>query len=314
MVVTPFAVTVEVDEPMAGRRLDKMLNCRPELASLSRNRLQNLILTGKVLVGGETRKRGYRLKLGEEVRVLLEPPQPCELKPCPVAFAILHEDGDIIVVDKPAGLVMHPSPGHADHTLVHGLLHHCGDLSGIGGEMRPGIVHRLDKDTSGVVVVAKNDLAHQHLARQFHERTTKKIYHALVVGSPPQAEGRVETLLGRHPIQRKKMAVLHKNGRRAVSNYRLLASSAELSLLEVVIETGRTHQIRVHMAHLGCPVLADPIYGGKKTGKVPAPRLCLHASSLAIVHPRSQETMQFMAPLPPDIGGVLAENGLDGVL
>ncbi len=292
----------------AGIRLDKFLASQQELAHLSRSRLQGLNLGGQIKVDGENRKTGYRLKAGETVTIVVPPPTEVSLTPIHVDFGVLFEDADIIVINKPAGLVVHPAPGHADKTLVHGLLYHCGDLSGIGGEIRPGIVHRLDKDTSGVLVVAKNDQAHQHLARQFQQRTVKKMYHAIVAGHPAKDEDVIQTLLGRHPVQRKKMAVLKQDGRTAVTRYRVLSRSQSLSFLEVIIETGRTHQIRVHFAFVGCPVLADPIYGGKKTSVVPAPRLCLHASRLQIMHPVSNEEMVFHAPLADDIANVLTEH------
>ena len=303
-----------VSPSKVGWRLDKILVNQPELSHLSRTRLQSLILSGHILVDGKRQKTGYRLKQGEEISITIPSPHPPNIVPMAVDFAVLYEDSDIIVVNKPPGLVVHPAPGHQSSTLVHGLLYYCGDLSGIGGELRPGIVHRLDKDTSGVLVVAKNDLAHQHLARQFQQRQVRKVYHALVAGHLPQQEGRLETLLGRHPIQRKKMAILKNGGRKAITRYRVLATVPLLSLVEVVIETGRTHQIRVHMAHLGCPVIADPIYGGKKTKIVAANRLCLHASHLQIVNPGTGKEMHFRAPLPADINQVLNDNGLLGIL
>jgi len=311
MANTEYSLTIAAN--FAGSRLDKFLSCQPELIEFSRSRLQSLNLAGQILVNGRQCKTGYRLKEGENITVVVPAPSEIALIPSHVDFAILYEDSDIIVINKPAGLVVHPAPGHSADTLVHGLLHHCGDLSGIGGEIRPGIVHRLDKDTSGVLVVAKHDQAHQHLAQQFQERTVRKIYHAIVAGHPPHAEDKVETMLGRHPVQRKKMAVLKRDGRRAVTSYRLLQSSAKLAFLEVIIETGRTHQIRVHLAFVGCPVLADPIYGGKKSSIVPAPRLCLHASRLKLIHPCHEKEMVFEAPLPADIKSVLTDHELGGI-
>lgn len=308
------SLDLAVSPSQVGWRLDKILANQPELSHLSRTRLQNLILSGHILVDGKRQKTGYRLKQGEEISITIPSPHQPNIVPMAVDFAVLFEDSDIIVVNKPPGLVVHPAPGHQSSTLVHGLLYYCGDLSGIGGELRPGIVHRLDKDTSGVLVVAKNDLAHQHLARQFQQRQVSKVYHALVAGHLPQKEGRLETLLGRHPIQRKKMAILKSGGRNAITRYRVLATVPLLSLVEVVIETGRTHQIRVHMAHLGCPIIADPIYGGKKTKIVAANRLCLHASHLQIVNPGTGKEMHFRAPLPADINQVLNDNGLLGIL
>ena len=299
-----------VSSAQAGRRLDKVLSAHPALADFSRARLQQLISDRHILVDDLPRKAGFRLKGGEQITIVLPAVQQVALEAEQIDFDFLFQDEHIAVVDKPAGLVVHPGPGHEQGTLVHGLLESCHDLSGIGGELRPGIVHRLDRDTSGVLVVAKSDQAHVRLAQQFQQRQVDKLYYAVVVGQPPEQQGQLQTLLGRHPIQRKRMAVLRQGGRTAITEYRLLDRDDDLSLLELKILTGRTHQIRVHMAHLGCPVLADPLYGGKRTKLFAAPRLCLHASQLTINHPVTDERMSFLAPLPVDMAKVLTERSL----
>ncbi|MFH1020619.1 MAG: RluA family pseudouridine synthase, partial [Pseudomonadota bacterium] len=246
-----------------GQRLDLYLASQFDREGLTRSRIQQLIRADMVLVNETPRKAKYLLQAGDRLTVTIPPQAPSELVGEPVAFVALHEDDDLIVLAKPPGIVVHPASGHSSATLVHGLLYHCGGLSGINGELRPGIVHRLDKDTSGVMVVAKSDFAHQALADQFKRREVKKIYQALVDGKPAFQSGRVDLPIGRHPVHRKKMAI-REDGREAVTNWRVLERfSLGLTLLELGLETGRTHQIRVHMAALSYPVAGDPVYGRK---------------------------------------------------
>jgi 23S rRNA pseudouridine1911/1915/1917 synthase len=222
-----------------------------------------------------------------------------EAQPEAMDLEILFEDDDLLVINKPAGLVVHPGAGHQTHTLVNALLAHCKNLSGIGGKERPGIVHRLDKETSGALVIAKNDAAHRDLAKQFADRTIGKIYLALVAGTLRKSSGTIDAPIARHPVQRKKMSVARRAGRSAKTEYRVLRSSGDASLVECTIHSGRTHQIRVHLHHLGHPVLGDKLYGGKRAGSFP--RQMLHAWKLSFRHPRTGKTMNFTAPIPQDL-------------
>jgi 23S rRNA pseudouridine1911/1915/1917 synthase len=286
-----------------GQRLDLYLAGRLESEGLTRSRIQQLIRDEKVLVNGIARKAKYLLQAGDTLAVTIPPKPSSHLVGEPVDFVALYEDEELIVLAKPPGIVVHPASGHRTATLVHGLLHHCGGLSGINGELRPGIVHRLDKDTSGVMVVAKNDFAHQALAGQFKRREVKKIYQALVHGSPTYQSGRVDLPIGRHPVHRKKMAI-REDGREAVTNWRVLERFAQgMTLLELDLETGRTHQIRVHMASLSHPVAGDSVYGRKNShcAEMGITRQCLHAHTLAFSHPRTGENLRFTAPLWPDM-------------
>jgi len=286
-----------------GQRLDLYLTSQFDHEGLTRSRIQQLIRAEMVLVNEIPRKAKYLLQAGDRLTVTIPPQIPSELIAEPVAFVTLYEDEELIVLAKPPGVVVHPACGHSSATLVHGLLHHCGGLSGINGELRPGIVHRLDKDTSGVMVVAKSDFAHQALADQFKRRQVKKIYQALVDGKPTMQSGRVDLPIGRHPVHRKKMAI-REDGREAVTNWRVLERFVQgLTLLELGLETGRTHQIRVHMAALSCPVAGDSVYGRKNPLylEMGITRQCLHAHTLAFSHPRTGENLQFTAPLWPDM-------------
>ena len=271
--------------------------------ALSRSRWKQLIEEGHVLLNGvAVRKSNTALSSGAELRCVLPDPEPVGLVAVDIPLAILYEDADLIVLNKPAGLVVHPAPGHAADTLVNALLHHCSDLQGIGGELRPGIVHRLDKDTSGVLVVAKNEAAVAALVGQFSSHSVRKEYLALVWGVLKKPAGTVELPVGRHPVHRQKMAVTEK-GRAAVTHYETLAAGPLASLLRVRIETGRTHQIRVHLAHLGHPVVGDATYGRARHG-LPAdleiPRQMLHAHVLEIAHPRTGRPLACTAPPPAD--------------
>jgi len=298
--------TVRIDEDKAGNRADKVLAA--EISGLSRSRIQALIAAGRVSRGDDPLTDGAtKVKAGEVYAVAVPPPAPAEPPPRDIPLYVLHEDDHLIVLEKPSGLVVHPAPGHADDTLVNALLHHCrGSLSGIGGVSRPGIVHRLDKDTSGVMVAAKDDRTHQGLAGQFADHTIQRAYQALVWGVPRPAEGTVEGNIGRNPRNRKKMAVRQSGGKFARTRYRLRKAYGDLvSQLECRLETGRTHQIRVHMAHLGHPLIGDAVYGGgaRRCPKSADPRLraalqamegqALHAFLLGFCHPVTGEVMRF---------------------
>jgi 23S rRNA pseudouridine1911/1915/1917 synthase len=302
----------------AGSRLDRFLQARAP--DLSRTRLQALIAAGAVLVDGGRAKASLRLRPGARVTVSLPPPEPLALTPEPIPLAVVYEDADVLVVDKPAGLVVHPGAGHRTGTLVHALLAHCGPaLSGIGGARRPGIVHRLDRGTSGLLAVAKTDAAHQALARQLKARTVERRYLALVHGRPTPAEGQVDLPIGRHPRDRLRMAIRPAGeGRAASTHYRVLERferPSALALLEVTLGTGRTHQIRVHLAHLGTPVVGDRTYGRGRTAP-PGPELsarvaalggqALHAAVLGFTHPTTGARLRFEAPPPPPFAALLA--------
>ncbi|MEA2085087.1 MAG: RluA family pseudouridine synthase [Thermodesulfobacteriota bacterium] len=296
-------------EPWAsGQRLDLFLAQNNRVPGATRSMVRNLIRSNLVLLNGQRRKAGYRLRSGDEIKVIISPPEPSSLIPEDISFEIIHEDDDLIVLSKPPGVVVHPAAGHKTGTLVHGLLFHCNDLSGINGEMRPGIVHRLDRDTSGIMVVAKNDQAHHNLVNQFKARKVKKIYHAVLAGCPEALKGRISLPIGRHPVNRKKMAVLKFGGREAVTNWKILEKFSNFfSYAELELETGRTHQIRVHMAEKNCPVAGDEVYGRKdrRCALLGIKRQCLHSSVLAFIHPSSRKVMRFTAPLWPDIASVL---------
>lgn len=298
-------------ENMNNVRLDIFLSMREPC--LSRSRIQSLIREGNVKVNEELSKPGRRLKGGDIIHIIVPPPTAVNLLPQDVNFSVIFEDASLIVVSKPAGIVVHPAPGHYEGTLVHGLLKHCNDLSGIGGELRPGIVHRLDKDTSGLLVVAKNDKAHLSLARQFKSGDVRKEYVAIVHGRMKTNAGEVNLPVGRHPVKRKKMAVVAKGGRQAVTRWQKVEEfQTGFSFLSILLKTGRTHQIRVHMSHIGHPLAGDSVYGHglnwwKKNvpaGKAfvcPLQRQMLHSFHLAFRHPESNAFMEFESPLPQDM-------------
>ena len=300
-----------VEEEDEGARLDRFV---PRvLEDLSRSRVQGLIAEGAVLVNDTGKRPGYRLRIGDRIAVHVPEPVQLVARPEDLPLTVVHEDADLLVVDKPAGMAVHPAPGSPSGTLVNALLHHCGDLSGINGVLRPGIVHRLDRGTTGLLMVAKNDTAHRGLAAQLEKRSVERRYAALVWGRPP-GEGVVDAPLDRNPRDRKRMAVV-EGGRRAVTHFRRLRELAFLSLVELRLETGRTHQIRVHAQHLGHPVFGDPVYGGRTRVRGIDPRhreearrllegidrQALHAASLGFTHPRTGEALRFESPLPEDM-------------
>jgi len=284
-----------------GFRIDIWLADR--IPDVSRNRIRDLIKKGFGTVNGETVKPSYSVALGDQIEFEIPPPIPSHHEPEDIPIDILHEDEAIIVVNKSPGLVVHPAMGNWTGTLVNALLHHYGEIAGVGGEERPGIVHRLDKDTSGVMVVAKTDVAHRRLQDQFRERETKKEYAAIVLGVPYPLSGTIDKPLARHKNHRVKRAVIAEDqgGRRAVSHYEVVDDQTTHALVRVRIETGRTHQIRVHMMSIGPPVIGDTVYGGKQPG-FDAPRQLLHARRLGFTHPASGEDVAFEAPLPEDFG------------
>ncbi|PWH12985.1 MAG: RluA family pseudouridine synthase [Anaerolineae bacterium] len=285
-------------------RLDKFLTtCLPEF---SRARIQGLIDDGFVEINGQTaRKGGIKLEGGEHLRVRIPPPQPSGLIPEAIPLAILFENEDLLILNKPAGMVVHPAAGHDSGTLVHAVLGHDPEIEGIGGEERPGIVHRLDKDTSGVIVIAKNERAHRWLTEQFKARQVEKTYLALVDGKPPTPTGRIEAPIGRDPHDRKKMAIVRpEKGREAISEYKTLESFPRHTLLEVHPFTGRTHQIRLHCAFIGCPIVADTTYGYRKPS-LDLHRHFLHAWRLKLTLPGESKARLFEAPLPHELIQVL---------
>lgn len=309
-------ITLIVENNEENQRLDKFLTQR--LSPLTRTRIQALMSDNMLTRGGEnTTSMSYKVREGEVYVITIPPATEAIPQAEPIPLAIVYEDADLCVLDKAAGMVVHPAPGHHGSTLVNALLAHCPEsLSGIGGVRRPGIVHRLDKDTSGLMVVAKNDETHQGLCAQFANRSLSRSYWAFVWGAPHPAEGTIHGPIGRSPQNRQKMAVTSKGGRPAATHYRVLKryaskkdASQRIAMVQCTLETGRTHQIRVHMAHMGNSLVGDPLYG--RTPKharaafdaavLSFPRQALHAFQLTFVHPRTQETLTFEAPLPPDL-------------
>lgn len=285
----------------AGVRLDAFLSAD---GALTRSQAARLIAEGRVRVNGKPAAKSARLSGGETVTVDVPQLRETALPPQDIPLDVVYEDDDVIVVNKPTGLVVHPAPGHPDGTLVNALLHHCGDsLSGIGGEKRPGIVHRIDRDTSGLIIAAKNDAAHLALSAQLKDHSLSRTYECLVTGNMKQDSGTVDAPIGRSSADRKKMAVV-PTGRRAVTHWEVVARYPGVTHLRCRLETGRTHQIRVHMAHIGHPILGDTVYGAKK----PVPGLtgqCLHATGLRFVHPRTGEPVELHCPLPPEFTAML---------
>ena len=277
-------------------RLDKYLT--EQFPEQTRSYLQKLIKDGEVLVNGKTVKAGYQLTKGDEVSVNIPEPKELDVEPQKMDLDIVYEDDDVILINKPKGMVVHPAPGHTTDTLVNGLLYHCKDhLSGINGVARPGIVHRIDRDTTGILIVCKNDMSHNSIAAQLKEHSITRRYRALVHGNVKNDTGTVEGPIGRHPVDRKKMAINERNGKPAVTHYTVLERFGNYTLIECVLETGRTHQIRVHMTSIGHPLVGDEVYGPAKC-PFKLQGQSLHAMVLGFVHPRTGEYMEFSADLP----------------
>lgn len=277
-------------------RLDKYL--AEQFPEQTRSYLQKLIKEGQVLVNGKTVKSGYQLSKSDEVSVTIPEPKELDVEPQKIDLDIVYEDEDVILINKPKGMVVHPAPGHTTDTLVNGLLYHCKDnLSGINGVARPGIVHRIDRDTTGILIVCKNDMSHNSIAAQLKEHSINRRYRALVHGNLKEDTGTVEGPIGRHPVDRKKMAINERNGKPAVTHYTVLERFGNYTLIECKLETGRTHQIRVHMTSIGHPLVGDEVYGPAKC-PFKLQGQCLHAMVLGFVHPRTGEYMEFSADLP----------------
>jgi len=300
-----------VEKSLPNERLDTFL--RTKISDVSRGALQRLIEKGHIRVNGQNIKPTHHPHAGDKIEVHWPEAKPAEAQPEKIPLDILFEDKSLLVLNKPAGLVVHPAAGHDAHTLVNALLHHCqGSLSGIGGVARPGIVHRLDKETSGCLVVAKNDETHVALAEQFAEREVKKIYHALVCGEPARDSGEIRAAIARHPTHRKRMAVHDdSSGRAAHTSYQILERLYGATLMEAQIHTGRTHQVRVHFQFIGHPLVGDDTYGARQNVRLKeltnyaAPRVMLHARELSFIHPRTEKQMSFEAPLPKDFQAAL---------
>ena len=299
--------TLRLQADRDGERLDAFLARSVE--DLTRSAAQRLLEEGAVTQGGRALKKNHRTCAGEVLEVALPDPEPLDIRPQDIPLDVVYEDRDVIVVNKPVGMVVHPAPGHPDGTLVNALLYHCGDsLSGINGALRPGIVHRIDRDTSGLIIAAKNDKAHLALAAQLQDHSLARTYVAVAVGGLREEQGTVNAPIGRHPVDRKKMAVDWKNGRPAVTHWSVLGRYPGYTHVECRLETGRTHQIRVHLASIGHPLLGDIVYGSKK----PVPGLagqCLHARRLRFVHPTSGEAVELECPLPDWFQAVLNRLG-----
>jgi 23S rRNA pseudouridine1911/1915/1917 synthase len=296
-------ITLTVSSEQARQRLDRVL--AEALPAFSRARLQTLIRDGFVSLNGKPPRPRDLVRTGDVVELREPELEKVEAQPEQIKLDVIFEDDDLLVLNKPAGIVMHPGAGHQAHTLVNALLAHCQNLSGIGGKERPGIVHRLDKETSGALVVAKNDATHRDLSGQFAARTMTKIYLALVAGILRKTSGVIDKAIARHPVHRQRMSIARRQGRSAKTEYRVLRSGEEISLVECILHSGRTHQIRVHLHHLGHPVLGDKLYGGKRAGDYP--RQMLHAWKLAFRHPRSGDEMSFEAPVPTDFAKAMRQ-------
>jgi 23S rRNA pseudouridine1911/1915/1917 synthase len=303
--------SITVEQSLPEERLDVFL--RSKFPQVSRGTLQKLIDTGDIQVNGKKVKSTYAPKAADVINIVWPEPKRLMLEPEEIPLDILYEDPDLIVINKPAGLVVHPGAGAYEHTLVNALLHHCGpELSGIAGYARPGIVHRLDKDTTGCLVIAKNDVAHLGLASQFHDRKVEKIYHAIVCGELPRQTGEIQAAIARHPSHRQKMTIVEGKGRAARTGYRVLERLRFATLVEVTLHTGRTHQIRVHFQHIGYPLVGDAVYGGRANMKIrsqtgfDAERQMLHSHSLTFAHPRTGAVINARAPWPRDFKRALA--------
>lgn len=296
------STTITVSAGEAADRIDRFL-ARQGLP-VSRSRIQRGLVEGLIDVNGRRVKPSYLIRPLDRITIRHPPPTPLAMPAQPIPLAVVYEDEDLLVIDKPAGLVVHPAPGHASGTLVNALLYHCRDLAGIGGKERPGIVHRLDKDTSGLLVAAKHDAAHSGLMRQFKTHSIARRYLAIVAGDVRPRKGTIDVAIGRDVWERKKISPRSTNLKRAVSHYETVERFGDATLVAVTLETGRTHQIRVHMAHRGYPVLGDTVYGGRRAASqadLPVNRQMLHAQHLGFLHPVTGRPMTFSAPLPEDM-------------
>ena len=295
-------ILLRASEESKNQRLDAFL--ASSLDGLTRSQATRLIESGEVAVNGRAVSKSYKLAGGEDIAVTLPEPEPVEAVPQDIPLDVVYEDADVIVVNKPSGMVVHPAPGHPDGTLVNALLHHCvGTLSGIGGALRPGIVHRIDRDTSGLIIAAKNDAAHQYLSAQLADHTLARTYECIVVGKLREDRGTVDAPIARHPTDRKRMAVV-AGGREAVTHWEVIARYPGYTHVRCRLETGRTHQIRVHMAYIGHPILGDTVYSAKK--EVPGlTGQCLHAVGLRFLHPRTHEVVELSCPLPDEFTRML---------
>ncbi len=295
-------ILLRASEESKNQRLDAFL--ASSLDGLTRSQATRLIESGEVAVDGRAVSKSYKLAGGEDIAVTLPEPEPVEAVPQDIPLDVVYEDADVIVVNKPSGMVVHPAPGHPDGTLVNALLYHCaGTLSGIGGALRPGIVHRIDRDTSGLIIAAKNDAAHQYLSAQLADHTLARTYECIVVGKLREDRGTVNAPIARHPTDRKRMAVV-AGGREAVTHWEVIARYPGYTHVRCRLETGRTHQIRVHMAYIGHPILGDTVYGAKK--EVPGlTGQCLHAVGLRFLHPRTHEVVELSCPLPDEFTRML---------
>ena len=295
-------ILLRASEESKNQRLDAFL--ASSLDGLTRSQATRLIESGEVAVDGKPVSKSYKLAGGEDIAVTLPEPEPVEAVPQDIPLDVVYEDADVIVVNKPSGMVVHPAPGHPDGTLVNALLYHCaGTLSGIGGALRPGIVHRIDRDTSGLIIAAKNDAAHQYLSAQLADHTLARTYECIVVGALREDRGTVDAPIARHPTDRKRMAVV-AGGREAVTHWEVIARYPGYTHVRCRLETGRTHQIRVHMAYIGHPILGDTVYGAKK--EVPGlTGQCLHAVGLRFLHPRTHEVVELSCPLPDEFTRML---------
>ena len=295
-------ILLRASEESKNQRLDAFL--ASSLDGLTRSQATRLIESGEVAVNGRAVSKSYKLAGGEGIAVTLPEPEPVEAVPQDIPLDVVYEDADVIVVNKPSGMVVHPAPGHPDGTLVNALLYHCaGTLSGVGGTLRPGIVHRIDRDTSGLIIAAKNDAAHQYLSAQLADHTLARTYECIVVGALREDRGTVDAPIARHPTDRKRMAVV-AGGREAVTHWEVIARYPGYTHVRCRLETGRTHQIRVHMAYIGHPILGDTVYGAKK--EVPGlTGQCLHAVGLRFLHPRTHEIVELSCPLPEEFTRML---------
>ena len=299
---------IEIIAAEGGTRIDAWLSAN--VPDLTRNAAQRLLTDGMVLVNGKPPKKNYKVNAGDAVTVTIPDIAEVPLVPQNIPLDIVFEDEDVVVVNKPRGMVVHPAPGHPDGTLVNALMYHCGDsLSGVGGEKRPGIVHRIDKDTSGLLIVAKNDAAHLALSAQLSDRSLSRVYRAVVVGNLKQDSGTVDAPIGRHPNDRKKMAVTQQNSRNAVTHWSVLERYRGYTHVRCKLETGRTHQIRVHMAHIGHPLLGDEVYGHAKLPEKGLVGQCLHAKELQFIHPRTGQAVHLDTELPDYFKEVLTRLG-----